>query len=106
MSSRDLIHNHGFRHTTTVKKNTLQFTLSFTLVLFHKMKFISSLLVCLLVSVGWLMTTSVVVVEATTLTYQLQASEKACFYVWVDQPGKKVAFYFAVSESVVLVVLV
>lgn len=33
---------------------------------------------------------------ATSLTYKLKPSEKACFYTWVDQAGKKVAFYFAV----------
>jgi hypothetical protein len=33
---------------------------------------------------------------ATSLTYKLDASEKACFYTWVDNPPAKVAFYFAV----------
>jgi hypothetical protein len=35
--------------------------------------------------------------EATALTYNVAAHEKACFYSWADVPGKKVAFYFAVS---------
>jgi hypothetical protein len=35
--------------------------------------------------------------EATALTYNVAAHEKACFYTWADVPGKKVAFYFAVS---------
>lgn len=37
--------------------------------------------------------------EATALTYNVAAHEKACFYTWADVPGKKVAFYFAVSFS-------
>lgn len=36
-------------------------------------------------------------VSATALTYQLDASEKACFYSYVDSPPAKIAFYFAVS---------
>lgn len=35
--------------------------------------------------------------EATALTYNVHANEKACFYLWSDVPGKKVGFYFAVS---------
>lgn len=37
------------------------------------------------------------VVEATALTYKIDANEKGCFYAWVDKVGEKVAFYFAVS---------
>lgn len=36
-------------------------------------------------------------VKATALTYKVGSKEKACFYVWNDQPGKKIGFYFAVS---------
>ena len=35
--------------------------------------------------------------NATALTYNVAANEKACFYLWADTPGKKVGFYFAVS---------
>ncbi len=35
-------------------------------------------------------------VSSTALTYKLAPNEKACFYAWVDQPGSKMAFYFAV----------
>lgn len=35
-------------------------------------------------------------VSATALTYKLIANEKACFFTQVDQPGAKIAFYFAV----------
>lgn len=38
-------------------------------------------------------------VSATALTYLLDASEKACFYSYVDSPPAKIAFYFAVSIS-------
>lgn len=34
--------------------------------------------------------------EATALTYNIAANEKACFYTWADKPGKKLGFYFAV----------
>ncbi|KAG2182147.1 hypothetical protein INT43_007074 [Umbelopsis isabellina] len=37
--------------------------------------------------------------EATALTYNVAAHEKACFYSWADVPGKKVAFYFAVQTG-------
>jgi len=37
-------------------------------------------------------------VFATSLTYKLDASEKACFYTWVDTPPAKVSFYFAVRH--------
>ena len=33
---------------------------------------------------------------ATTLTYSVQPNEEACFYVWVEEVGRKVSFYFAV----------
>ena len=35
-------------------------------------------------------------VSATALTYKLVANENACFFTQVDQPGAKIAFYFAV----------
>ncbi|PGH27121.1 hypothetical protein AJ80_01077 [Polytolypa hystricis UAMH7299] len=38
-------------------------------------------------------------VSATALTFQLDASEKACFYTWIEQPPVKVAFYFAVQSG-------
>ncbi|KAI5300920.1 hypothetical protein KEM55_003971, partial [Ascosphaera atra] len=38
-------------------------------------------------------------VSATSMTYKLDASEKACFYAWVDTPPQKVAFYFAVQDG-------
>ncbi|CDS09472.1 hypothetical protein LRAMOSA10832 [Lichtheimia ramosa] len=37
--------------------------------------------------------------EATALTYNVHANEKACFYLWSDVPGKKVGFYFAVQSG-------
>lgn len=37
------------------------------------------------------------VVSGTALTYKLNANEKACFFSYVDHPGAKIAFYFAVS---------
>jgi hypothetical protein len=40
-------------------------------------------------------------VQATTLTYKIEANEKACFYTWVDKVGEKIAFYFAVVPYVV-----
>ena len=36
-------------------------------------------------------------VQATALTYQLDANEISCFYTHVDHENSKVAFYFAVS---------
>ena len=39
-------------------------------------------------------------VSATALTYKLVANEKACFFSNVEQQGAKVAFYFAVSRSI------
>jgi hypothetical protein len=41
-------------------------------------------------------------VSTTTLTYVMQANEKACFFVFVKNPGQKVAFYFAVIFNFVL----
>ena len=41
-------------------------------------------------------------VEATALTYNVAAHEKACFYAWANEPKKKLAFYFAVSREVIL----
>ncbi|KAL7323164.1 hypothetical protein PS15p_211103 [Mucor circinelloides] len=38
-------------------------------------------------------------VKATALTYKVGSKEKACFYVWNDQPGKKIGFYFAVQQG-------
>ncbi|KAF9557984.1 hypothetical protein EC968_007332 [Mortierella alpina] len=38
-------------------------------------------------------------VEATALTYNVAAHEKACFYTWADVPKKKIAFYFAVQSG-------
>lgn len=38
-------------------------------------------------------------VHGTALTYNVAAHEKACFFTWADAPGKKVAFYFAVTSS-------
>lgn len=40
------------------------------------------------------------VVDATALTYKIDANEKGCFYAWVDKVGEKVAFYFAVSPHI------
>ncbi|KAG2199581.1 emp24/gp25L/p24 family/GOLD-domain-containing protein [Mucor mucedo] len=37
--------------------------------------------------------------EATALTYNIAANEKACFYSWADKPGKKLGFYFAVQQG-------
>ncbi|KAG0029762.1 hypothetical protein BGZ82_007735 [Podila clonocystis] len=38
-------------------------------------------------------------VDATALTYNVAAHERACFYTWVDAPKKKLAFYFAVQSG-------
>ncbi|CAI2179232.1 7555_t:CDS:2 [Funneliformis geosporum] len=37
--------------------------------------------------------------EGTSLTYNVAAHERACFYVWADKPGEKVSFYFAVQSG-------
>ncbi|KAG0276741.1 hypothetical protein BGZ95_007110 [Linnemannia exigua] len=39
------------------------------------------------------------VVDATALTYNVAAHERACFYAWNDTPKKKIAFYFAVQSG-------
>jgi len=39
-------------------------------------------------------------VSATSLTYKIDANEKACFYAWVDKVGEKMAFYFAVLTPI------
>lgn len=36
-------------------------------------------------------------VDATALTYKVEANEVACFFIGNDKPGKKVGFYFAVT---------
>ncbi|OLL21787.1 putative membrane protein [Neolecta irregularis DAH-3] len=36
---------------------------------------------------------------ATTLTYQLEANERACFFTQVQNGGEKIAFYFAVQSG-------
>ncbi|KAI9647183.1 hypothetical protein NHQ30_003566 [Ciborinia camelliae] len=38
-------------------------------------------------------------VSATSLTFQLSANEKACFYSHNEKPGSKIAFYFAVQAG-------
>lgn len=38
-------------------------------------------------------------VHTTSLTYKIDANEKACFYAWVDKVGEKIAFYFAVRPT-------
>ncbi|KAF9429302.1 hypothetical protein BGZ76_001512 [Entomortierella beljakovae] len=38
-------------------------------------------------------------VDATALTYNVAAHERACFYAWADIPKKKLAFYFAVQSG-------
>ncbi|CAG8763463.1 5507_t:CDS:2, partial [Racocetra fulgida] len=35
----------------------------------------------------------------TSLTYNVAAHERACFYAWADKPGEKIAFYFAVQTG-------
>lgn len=45
-------------------------------------------------------------VEATALTYNVAAHERACFYAWANEPKKKLAFYFAVSTRVIVFLLV
>lgn len=37
--------------------------------------------------------------SATALTYKLVPNEKECFYTWVEKPGSKIAFYFAVQSG-------
>ncbi|CAO3686441.1 unnamed protein product [Rhizopus stolonifer] len=38
-------------------------------------------------------------VNATALTYKLEANGVACFFIGNDKPGKKVGFYFAVQQG-------
>ncbi|KAH7135459.1 endosomal cargo receptor [Dendryphion nanum] len=38
-------------------------------------------------------------VQATALTYRLEAHEKACFFAHTEHKGTKVAFYFAVQSG-------
>ncbi|KAF9581831.1 hypothetical protein BGW38_001017 [Lunasporangiospora selenospora] len=38
-------------------------------------------------------------VDATSLTYNVAAHERACFYTWADEPSKKIGFYFAVQSG-------
>lgn len=40
--------------------------------------------------------------DATALTYNIAANEKACFYNWADKPGKKLGFYFAVKSRITI----
>ena len=49
------------------------------------------------VSIFLLLLLSPCSVSATSLTYKIDANEKACFYAWVDKVNEKVAFYFAVE---------
>ena len=37
--------------------------------------------------------------HATTLTTTVSAHEDSCFHLWVERPGQKVAFYFAVQSG-------
>ncbi|KAI8344736.1 emp24/gp25L/p24 family/GOLD-domain-containing protein [Chlamydoabsidia padenii] len=37
--------------------------------------------------------------QATALTYNVAANERACFYTWSDTIGKKIGFYFAVQSG-------
>ncbi|KAF2651268.1 hypothetical protein K491DRAFT_719974 [Lophiostoma macrostomum CBS 122681] len=39
------------------------------------------------------------VVQATALTYKLEAHEKACFFANTEHKGTKIAFYFAVQSG-------
>ncbi|KAH8920340.1 hypothetical protein BT69DRAFT_1336552 [Atractiella rhizophila] len=39
------------------------------------------------------------VVDASALTTTIPAHERTCFYAWVDKPGEKVGFYFAVQSG-------
>ncbi|TQS39406.1 hypothetical protein Golomagni_00070 [Golovinomyces magnicellulatus] len=49
--------------------------------------------------VGFLLTSTAFLASATTLTYQVAANEKACFYATADSKGSKIAFYFAVQSG-------
>ncbi|KAG0331123.1 hypothetical protein BG000_011185 [Podila horticola] len=52
-----------------------------------------------LVALMAILTFSSTKVDATALTYNVAAHERACFYTWVDSPKKKLAFYFAVQSG-------
>lgn len=56
----------------------------------------ASLALMALVALLSVSTFSPAVVDATALTYNVAAHERACFYAWNDIPKKKIAFYFAV----------
>ncbi|KAK2743534.1 hypothetical protein FQN57_004831 [Myotisia sp. PD_48] len=47
----------------------------------------------------WLFAWAISLVSGTSLTYELEAAEKACFYTRIDTPPAKVAFYFAVQSG-------
>lgn len=59
----------------------------------------ASLALMALVALLSVSTISPAVVDATALTYNVAAHERACFYAWNDIPKKKIAFYFAVRTS-------
>lgn len=42
-------------------------------------------------------------VTATALTYRLEANEKACFYNHIEEVNTKVAFYFAVRITIIVI---
>ncbi|KAF8944368.1 hypothetical protein BGZ47_004337 [Haplosporangium gracile] len=59
----------------------------------------ASLALMALVALLSVSTISPAVVDATALTYNVAAHERACFYAWNDIPKKKIAFYFAVQSG-------
>nr|CAG8470486.1 493_t:CDS:2 [Entrophospora candida] len=61
--------------------------------------FTSSSLLYFIMSILLYMNISPNFSEATSLTYAVAAHEKACFYAWIDKPGEKIAFYFAVQTG-------
>lgn len=61
---------------------------------------IKSGLLCVIGVVLYTILLAPTAVEGTTLTYKIDANEKACFYTWVDKVGEKIAFYFAVLPSI------
>jgi hypothetical protein len=63
---------------------------------------IRSIFTCLVGIVLAALVFSPTAVEATALTYKIDANEKGCFYAWVDKVGEKIAFYFAVSLHIEL----
>jgi hypothetical protein len=52
----------------------------------------------------WIVFLSPTSVNATALTYKIDANERGCFYAWVDKVGEKIAFYFAVAASCFLLI--